>query len=108
VTSIRVSVVYRERIAMPPGAVVVVTIADVARADAPATVLAVRRVEDPGSVPVVVEVEYDPDVLDERAVYAVRATIEVDGEPWWTSTSHHQLPEPGSDPVEILVTRITR
>jgi putative lipoprotein len=107
--SIRVDVFYRERIAMPPGAAVVVTIADVARADAPAEVLATSRIDDPGNVPVEVEVTYDPTQLDPRAVYAVRATIEVDGELWWTSTSHHRvLTDDTPDPVEVMVSRVAR
>ena len=107
--SIRVSVFYRERIAMPPGAAVIVTIADIARADAPAEALATRRVDDPGNVPVEVEVEYDPSLLDPRAAYAVRATIEVDGEPWWTSTVVHRvLTDAAPGPVEVMVTRVAR
>jgi putative lipoprotein len=107
--SIRVNVWYRERIAMPPDATVVVTVADVARADAPAIVLAERRVEDPGNVPVAVEVEYDPSQLDPRAIYAVRATIEIDGALWWSSTEHHRvLADDTPDALDVMVTRVAR
>ena len=107
--SIRVTVFYRERIAMPPDAAVVVTIADISRADAPAEILATRRVDQPGNVPVEVDVEYDPSRLAERGVYAARATIEVGGEPWWTTTTvHHVLTDDTPDPVELMVTRIER
>jgi putative lipoprotein len=107
--SIRVTVFYRERIAMPPDAAVVVTIADISRADAPAEILATRRVDQPGNVPVEVDVEYDPSQLAERGIYAARAMIEVRGELWWTTTTvHHVLTDDTPDPVELMVTRIER
>ena len=40
--------------------------------------------------PIDVELTYDPSTIDERSTYAVRATIEVDGEMWWTSTQAHR------------------
>jgi uncharacterized lipoprotein YbaY len=106
---VRVSVAYRERIAMPPGAVVVVTLADVSRADAAADVLATVRVDEPGNVPVNVQLPYDPERIDEHRTYGVRATIEVDGELWWTSTDAHLvLTGDAPDRVDVLLTRAVR
>lgn len=102
-----VTVFYRERIAMPPNATLIVTLDDVSRADAPAETLAGRRIEEPGNVPIDVELTYDPSIIDERFTYAVRATIEVDGEMWWTSTqAHHVLTRGAPDQVEVMVSRV--
>ena len=106
--TLTVTVFYRERIAMPPNAALIVTLTGVSRADAPAETLASRRIEEPGNVPIDVELTYDPAIIDERFTYAVRATIEVDGEMWWTSTqAHHVLTRGAPDHVEVMVSRVT-
>jgi len=79
------TVAYRERIAMPPGAVVIASLQDVSRADAPSLPLAEHRIEPAGNVPVPFELRFDVGSLDRRGRYAVRATIEVDGKPRWTT-----------------------
>jgi uncharacterized lipoprotein YbaY len=106
--TLSVTVFYRERIAMPPNAALIVTLADVSRADAPAETVASRRIEEPGNVPIDVELTYDPSIIDERLTYAVRATIEVDGKMWWTSTqAHHVVTRGAPDHVEIMVSRVS-
>ena len=82
--------------------------ADVSRADAPAETMTSRRIEEPGNVPIDVELTYDPAIIDERFTYAVRATIEVDGKMWWTSTqAHHVLTHGAPDHVEVMVSRVS-
>jgi uncharacterized lipoprotein YbaY len=106
--TLKVTVFYRERIAMPPNAALTVTLADVSRADAPAETVASRRIEEPGNVPIDVELTYDPSIIDERLTYAVRATIEVDGKMWWTSTqAHHVLAHGAPDHIEVMVSRVS-
>lgn len=74
------SVAYRERIALPPSAVVKVQLVDVSRADAPAVVLGEQLIRAEGrQVPFAFEISYDPKRIDERFSYAVQARIEVDG-----------------------------
>ncbi|MGA7759698.1 MAG: YbaY family lipoprotein [Ilumatobacteraceae bacterium] len=106
--TLTVTVLYRERIAMSPNAALIVTLADVSRADAPAQTVASVRIDEPGNVPIDVELIYDPSIIDERFTYAVRATIEVDGEMWWTSTqAHHVLTRGAPDHAEVMVSRIS-
>ncbi len=70
---------YRERIALPPGAVLEVTLEDVSRAGAKAEVLGRVTIEDPGSPPFDFEITFDPAAIDERFSYVIRARITVEG-----------------------------
>lgn len=89
-TCIEVSgvVTYRERIALPPGAELVVRVGDVSLADAPATVVAGYTATTATQVPIPFVMCLDPAQLDERHRYALRAELRVDGDLWWTTTSN--------------------
>ncbi|NVK43912.1 MAG: YbaY family lipoprotein [Oceanospirillaceae bacterium] len=97
---------YRERIALPPGAEVLVTLEDQSRMDAPATVITgyTHIVDGPG--PYAFRLVYDPAAIDERMRYGLRARIEHDGELLFISTEHIDpfAVEPG-EPVRIMVVR---
>lgn len=96
---------WRERMALPPGAVVEVRLLDVSRADAPARVLAETRIEDAVGSPVPFALSYDPAEITARGRYALRATIR-DGEALlFTSTAHHAVFGSGPDQTSIGVSR---
>lgn len=97
---------YRERLALPPGAEVIVTLEDQSRADAPAIVITdyTHVVDGPGPFPF--RLVYDPSVIDDRMTYGLRARIEEDGELIFSSTEHID-PFVGG-PVRILVSRQSR
>jgi putative lipoprotein len=70
------TVAYRDRMALPPGAVVQVQLSDVSRQDAPARVVAETTITPGGrQVPIPFELHYDPGAIDQKHSYAVRATI---------------------------------
>jgi putative lipoprotein len=70
------TVAYRERMALPPDAVVQVQLSDVSRQDAPATVVAETTITPAGrQVPIPFELHYGADAIDQKHSYAVRATI---------------------------------
>jgi putative lipoprotein len=70
------TVAYRQRIALPPNAVVRVKIEDVSRADAPAISIANEQIETKGrQVPIAFDVKYDPSVINPAHRYQIRATI---------------------------------
>jgi putative lipoprotein len=74
------TVAYRERIALPPDAVIKLQLVDVSRADAPAVVIGEQVFEAGGrQVPFAFEIPYDPSKIDERMSYAVQARIEEGG-----------------------------
>lgn len=105
--AVRGTVAYRERIAMPPGAELTVSLLDVSRADASAVELATVVLHEPGNVPVVFELPYEPAVIDPRHSYVVRATIRVDGVMHWTTTDAiHVITGDHPTEVDIPLTRV--
>lgn len=70
---------YKERIALPPNAVLEVVLEDVSKADVKAEELGRVRIEQLGSPPFRFEIPYDPARIDPRHRYALRARILADG-----------------------------
>ncbi|MCK2184133.1 YbaY family lipoprotein [Halomonas getboli] len=98
---------YRERMALPPGARVVVTLEEQSRADAPATVLTDYTHNVDGSQPPYpFRLAYNPEAIDERMTYGLRARITMDGELLFTSTEHvDPFAGEAGEPVSIMVSR---
>lgn len=97
---------YRERIALPPGAEVHVTLEDQSRMDAPAKVITDYTHIVDGAGPLTFRLVYDPSAIDERMRYGLRAKIEYNGKLLFTSTEHIDpfAGEPG-EPVRIMVVK---
>jgi putative lipoprotein len=104
VARIEGSVIYRERIMLPPGVEVEVQLQDISRADAGATVLSSVLLTPQGGPPYDFVIEYDPSTIDPRMRYALRATISSDERLLFTSTDYID-PFKGN-PVEIMVQRV--
>jgi len=86
------SATYRQRIAMPPDAVLTVRVEDVSRADAPALVLAeIREPFGTRQVPITFSLHVPSEAIDPRLSYAVRATITVDGQLRFTTTRSYAV-----------------
>ncbi|MEM1291611.1 MAG: YbaY family lipoprotein [Cyanobacteria bacterium P01_H01_bin.162] len=96
---------YRQRIGLPPNATVVVTLADVSLADAPATVIAEQTIETAGQqVPIPFSLTYDPAEIKPQHSYGVRAQIFYGDSLRWTSTTAYPVITQGSpNEVEIEV-----
>ena len=76
---------YKERIALPAGAVFEAAIEDVSKADAAAIPIANTRLADPGNPPIAFTIPYDPAKILPNSRYVVRARILVGGKPMFTS-----------------------
>ncbi len=86
------TITYRERIALPPDALIKVQLVDVSRADAPAVVIGEQVFEAGGrQVPFAFEILYDPSKIDERMSYAVQARIEEGGRLRFISDRHYPV-----------------
>lgn len=82
---------YRERIALPPGAVFEVTLEDVSRADAPAEVLGRTRMDSPGSPPFKFSIAYDPARIDPSHRYTVRAKVTHEDRLMFATDTHYPV-----------------
>lgn len=106
------TVLYRERIAMPEGATLTVSLEDVSLADAPSKVIAEQHIDDPGQVPVPFALRYAKEAVvhDHPMAYAVRAEIRgAEGRLLWTTTERHtvELGERASgEKITVMVQRV--
>jgi putative lipoprotein len=80
------TVTYRERIALPPDAVLEVELLDTSRADAPSIRMASQLFKLTG-VPRTVRIGYDPELIDDRYTYTVSASIMSDRRVLFRSTT---------------------
>jgi uncharacterized lipoprotein YbaY len=94
-------VIYRERIALPPTAEIEIVFEDVSRPDALAAVLSTLIMEAKNGPPYAFSMDYNPEEIDSRKTYALRATIRVDGKMKFT-TMDYTNPFSGN-PVNVLV-----
>lgn len=85
------TVFYLERIALPPGAVVTVQLADVSRADAPADIIAKEVITPTTQVPIPFSLSYDPARIVATHTYVVQARMEVEGKLRFISTTSNPV-----------------
>jgi putative lipoprotein len=107
--SVTGTIVYRERIALPPDAVVKVQIQDVSLQDVAAKVMGEQLIRNPGQVPIPYEVAYDAKEIQENHTYAVAARIEDGrGKLMFINTQSYPVITRGAPTkdVEILVERV--
>lgn len=100
------SVSYRERIALPPDAVLEVRLLDVSLADAPSKTLAVTRVKTRHRMPIPYRLRYDDKDIRRNRSYALQAQITVDGKLWFITTTRHSVFGGGRDETDIKVERV--
>ena len=106
--SISGTVTYRERIALSPGAKLVMSLRDVSLQDAAAPLIAQQTIEGPGQVPIKFKVEYNRDDIDSRNIYGISARIiESDGRLAFTNDTAYDVITRGNpskvDMVLVLV-----
>lgn len=96
-------VFYLQRIALPPGAQVSVSLQDVSLADAPARELASQTLPGGQQVPVAFKLDYDLQQVQPGHSYAVSARIENAGRLLFISTERHGVKLDGSDPQPLRI-----
>lgn len=101
------TLIYRERIALPPEATATVTLADASRADVPAITIAEQTISPTGQVPIPFSLAFNPATISPRARYLVRGTITVGGTLLFTSTQAYPVITQGAPTdVEVLLQRV--
>ena len=95
---------YRERMALPPGAVLEVELLDISRADVAAERLTSIRLRPRGEVPIPFTLSYDPSLIEQTHTYAVSAKIILDNRILFRSdTVHPVLTRGAGDIVDVMM-----
>jgi putative lipoprotein len=105
-TILRGTVNYLERMALPEGATVIVQLADVSRADAPAEIVAEDRITGATGSPVPYRLSFDHAKIDLRHRYTLQARI-VDGDRLlFITKKSHAVFAGGRNNTRLLVQRV--
>ena len=105
-SAIRGTATFRERMALPPGAVLEATLEDVSKADTKSEEIGRTRVWHPGNPPIKFEISYDSSRIDPNHQYAVRARILVDGKPFFITEQNYGVLSSGKgNTVELMLRR---
>jgi putative lipoprotein len=104
---LNVTVMYRERIALPPDAELEVQLLDVSRADAGSKRLSSQRYAMTG-VPQTVDLQYDSQIIEDMGRYAVVATIwsSDDNQLFRTTSLYSVFEGAGTAQVELVLTMV--
>jgi putative lipoprotein len=94
---------YRERIALPPNAVLTVRLSDVSLADAPETVVAEQKIDPAGQVPIKFELKLDPAIVQPNVNYALQARITVDDTLMFTNDERYSVDPSKPEPVHLVL-----
>jgi putative lipoprotein len=100
------TVFYRERIALPPSAVVQVQLLDVSLADAPAVVIAQTSIPGGPGTPTPFELEYETAKIEPRHRYALQARITDRAALLFINDQAYPVLTGGEDVTDILVKRV--
>lgn len=100
--SLAVTASYRARIAVPPGAELLVELLDVSLADAPSALIAAKRVAI-DRVPTTVELTYDDAVIDEQMTYVISAQLLTDRRTMFRTTQEYPVLTHGAPSEDISV-----
>ena len=98
---------YRERIALPEGAVARVMLVDIAAIGAAERVISEREIRPAGQVPIAFALDFAPGPIDPERRYGVRATLAgPDGRPLWvTPTAAPVLTQGAPETLELWLQR---
>jgi putative lipoprotein len=95
------SATYRERMALPPGAVFEATLED-----AHAKVIARFRKKNPGQIPFAFEISYDPKRIDAPKQCVVRASVSAKGRLLFTGSRPYAATGRGRGRITVLMRRV--
>lgn len=99
---------YRERMALPEGAMFEASLIDVSRADGAADVVGDVRFAAPSGLPIRFSIPYDPGRIDAAHRYGVRARILLQEKLLFTTDTHYPVLTQGApETVDVLLRRVT-
>lgn len=98
--TVRGEAMYRERLAVPPGAQLEILLLDVSRADAPSQTIGSVTLTDVGQPPYPFEIAYRPDQIVSSHQYVVRARLTHEGRLLFTTDQAYPVITAGH-PTEV-------
>lgn len=98
--TVRGEAIYRERLAVPPGAQLEMLLLDVSRADAPSQTIGSVTLTDVGQPPYPFEIAYRPDQIVSSHQYVVRARLTHEGRLLFTTDQAYPVITAGH-PTEV-------
>ena len=104
--TIEVSVLYRERIMLPPGSFVTVTLSDVTKMDVPATEISSASHEITTGPPYRLTLFYDPETIVDNHRYSLKARIENNEKLLFISTEAIDPFTISGRPIEIMTQKV--
>lgn len=107
-SSVSGTVSYRERIALPPDALLIVQLQDVSKQDVPAVTIGQQTIPTQGrQVPFPFEIVYNRDTINPSHTYTVQAKIFVDNRLRFINTTSYPVITNGNpNKVEIVVNSV--
>lgn len=105
--TLRGTVTYRERMALPQGAEIEVKLVDISRADAPAAVLAETTLRPDHAAPFPFALDYDASDITQGHRYALEVRITAEERLLFITRSYHPAFDRAPGEVEIVVERVT-
>lgn len=100
-------VLYRERIALPPNAVLTIELVDVSLADAAAAIIGKQVIAPAGQVPIKFAIVFDSARIRPGMPYALHASIGVEGTVWFINDERHQI-DPLAEATQSMVLKMVR
>lgn len=105
--SITGTVVYRERMMLPPGSRLQVQLVDTLLADTPRAVVAETTVEDAGASPIAFTLDYDPASIRDNGMYGLHASLYgPDNRLMFVTDTRHAVAPDSEAPVELLMRQV--
>jgi len=101
-------VLYRERIALPPKAVLTVQLVDLSPASEPSTIIGQQIISDAGQVPIKFAVHFDPDAIQPNVSYALEANITVDHTLWFENDTRYEVDPLNAGPQTLVLSMVKK
>ncbi len=101
------TVTYRERILLPPGAIITVGLEDVSLMDVPATLIAETSWVAEGGPPYAFSLPYPTADISDGRRYGLRVRIEHEGKLWFINDTHiDPFSESAGESLDIVLKRV--
>lgn len=104
--TLEVSVLYRERIMLPPGSSITVTLSDVSKMDVKAVEISSVSQQITTGPPYLLTLSYDPDSIIANHRYSLKARIENGGTLLFISTAAIDPFSAAEQPIEIVTRKV--